>query len=138
MRELLKLPELSDLLFGFSHRDGCGQGLTDGFALHFIGQPQVGTVAGIIGLRTVAGRLSTTPNDAGDGTRTKIVQFGDGAQQVAFFLLQLRKGRWHTGPPILNVSYTFRTRPQKRNDLELPIFMSHTQRKLSCFHKVIK
>lgn len=101
MSELLKFPVLCDFQFSFPYRDGCGQGLADGLGLHLIGQPQVGAMAGIIGSRAVAGRLPAATDDAGDGTRTKVAQFGEGAQQVASFLLKLGK-------------YTFRTELQKK------------------------
>ena len=46
--QLLILAELRDLLLGFPHCGRSGQRLTDGLALPFVGEPQGGTVTGIV------------------------------------------------------------------------------------------
>jgi len=54
--EFLKAAELDDLLLGFAHGGRGRQCFGDGLATPLVCQTQVGSMTGIIGLRTVAVR----------------------------------------------------------------------------------
>src|SRR4051812_11948212 len=82
-------------------------------------------MAGVIGSHTVTGRLSAAADNAGEGARTQVAQFGESAQQIVLLLLQLRQGRWHGGTPSLNVLYTFRPQLQKRKHPTLHFHVAH-------------
>jgi len=84
---LLKLPEASDLALGFALRRRGGKTLGNGLALQFVGEPQVGTMAGIARLMTVAIGIAATAAGGRDRTRTKIAQGGNLRQHLGTTLL---------------------------------------------------
>jgi hypothetical protein len=54
---------------------GCRtKSLADGFSVHLPGQTEVGTVAGLIGLVTMAVGLTAAALDGGDGAAAEIAQ----------------------------------------------------------------
>jgi hypothetical protein len=124
MTELLKLSELVDLLFRFPHCDRHRQGFTDRLALNLIGQTQIGAMAGILRLGTVAGRFSAASDDAGDGTRTQVAQLRERAQQIALLLLQLNQGRRQGCTSITERRIYVQNRATKKNHYRFAISMS--------------
>jgi hypothetical protein len=54
LMQVLQLAEFRDLSFGLSRGGVVGQRFGDGFAIDLISQPEIGAVARIFGLMTVA------------------------------------------------------------------------------------
>jgi hypothetical protein len=72
--ELLEFAELRHFPLGLVDRGGSRQGLGDRFTVHFIGEPEIGTVAGLSGLMASTIRLATAARGARNGTGTKVAE----------------------------------------------------------------
>jgi hypothetical protein len=74
LAELLPALEFRDLPLRFAQSGGSGKTLIDGLPVHFAAKAELGIVPGIVGLSTVASRLSAAAHAGGDGTGPKIAQ----------------------------------------------------------------
>jgi hypothetical protein len=69
------MPELRHFAFGFVRSRWRGQGFREGFAVHFIGQPKVRTMARLTRSMATAVWFPAATRGAGNGTSTKITEF---------------------------------------------------------------
>jgi hypothetical protein len=98
MAELPVVPEFGNLPLGLAHSDWGRQRLGYGLTAHLVGEAQVGPVAGVIGLRTVTTRFTTTINGTDDGTGAHVLEVGDGAEQRRASGFQGGKRLGHRAP----------------------------------------
>ena len=75
--------------------------LADSLAIDFAGQTEVGAVARLVRLVTMAAWLSTTAVDRGDGTATKITQLQDLGQDARALLFESGEGIRQRAPLFL-------------------------------------
>src|SRR5277367_6326995 len=97
-----------------------------GFATPLVREPQDRTMAGILGLSTVASRFAATPHRSDDRTRTHVFKIGNRAQQIGATGFQAGEGLGHRNS-FLEVVYTSRISPTIRASQESPTFMSRTR-----------
>ena len=82
-----------------------GETLADGLPLDFTGQTEVGAMARLFGLMTMAVRFSASTVDGRDGATAKITQRQDLRQDAGALLFQGGKGLRQRAPPILTYAY---------------------------------
>ena len=74
LAEFLQAVKLGDFLLRFTESRRTGKSLGNGFAVDPAGEPNLGIVPGIIGLRTVTVGFAAATGDGGDGARAQITQ----------------------------------------------------------------
>jgi hypothetical protein len=72
--ELPELAEFRHFFLGLMDRGWGGQRLRNRLALHFICEPEVGTVAALSGLMATTVRFATAARGAGNGTGAKVAE----------------------------------------------------------------
>jgi hypothetical protein len=80
--ELLETMKFGDLLLCLTKRYGVGEGFGNGLTRHPAGEAQLWIMAGIVRLGAMTGRLATTPDHGGNGTRPQIAQAKELLQQL--------------------------------------------------------
>ena len=112
----------------FAQFSGRRETLTDRLSADLASQPEVRAMAGVVGLMTMAGWLSTAAIDGGDRAASKITQFQDLHQNGGTLLFQGFEGHGQRAPPILTYSYVRIITP-KKEDCRIPPCMSRTRAK---------
>jgi hypothetical protein len=83
------------LTLRFAQFSGRREALADRLSVDLTGQPEVWTMARVVGLVTMAGWLSTAAIDGGDRAASKITQFQDLHQNGGTLLFQGFEGHGH-------------------------------------------
>jgi hypothetical protein len=99
LRQVLKAAKLGNFLFGFAHGSGRGQGLSNGLAGDFLREPSLGSMSGVVGLSAMAVRLTTAPDDGGNGAGLKIAQLRELLQELVAAVEQFRQRVRHGFAP---------------------------------------
>ena len=94
---------------------GTGQRFGDGFAGHFVSEPEVRSVAGLAGPMAAAIRLATSAGGVRNRTRAQIAELGNLLRDLLASLFEIGKGKGQVGPPVPSVSNTQGKRKRKKN-----------------------
>jgi hypothetical protein len=99
LAEFLQAVKLGDFLLRFTESRRTGKSLGNGFAVDPAGEPNLGIVPGIIGLRTVTVGFAAATGDGGDGARAQITQREELLKELGAIRFQSSDGMGHERPP---------------------------------------
>jgi hypothetical protein len=99
-----------------------------GLALDLAGQTEVGAVARLVGLMTMAVWFSATAMDSGDGAAAKITQLQELTEQSGTMLFEGGEGVRQKGPPIRTYIYV-RIITTKKKTAKSALYVSRTRRR---------
>ena len=95
LMQALQFPEFSDFSFGLSGRGLVGQCFGNGFAIDLVGQAQIGAMAWVFGLMTMAARFATSACGRSDRATTQVAQGSDLIGNANPFLFEGLQGLWN-------------------------------------------
>jgi hypothetical protein len=92
--QVLQFPEFSDFSFGLSRCGLVGQGFGSSLAVDLEGQPEIGTVAWILGLMAMAVGFATSARGGSDRSTTQITESRDLLGNVDALVFQEFQRLW--------------------------------------------